>query len=188
MDIHTRFKKDNGTMDTKSINTISPPAAGITIIRTHPQKNITIAGITITRIHPQKSITTVGITITRTHPQKNIITVGITITRTHPQKDMTAAGSLNLRNHPTKNSTKGLVIIKSMLKTEKNRNKIPGTPTVTEQSEEMRNVSHKKTKPGNPAGPGKDTCFTGPCLFIMSFSYQGERIIRYPVSKFRHDI
>lgn len=48
MDIHTRLKKDNGSMDTKSINTISNLAAGITIIRIHPQKNITTVGITIT--------------------------------------------------------------------------------------------------------------------------------------------
>jgi hypothetical protein len=72
-----------------------------------------------------------------------------------------------------------------MLKTEKSRNKIPGTPTVTEQKKEMRNVSHKKTKPGNPAvrknpqgsnrqNPVKTLALPGPaylsCYFFSRYS------------------
>ena len=122
-------------MDTKSINTITAPAAGITIIRTHPQKNNT----------------TVGITSTRTHPQKNITTVGITSTRTHPQKNNTTIGILNLRNNIKKRFTKGLEIIKNVLRADITKSKIPLTPTIKEQKEEMEIVSHKKTKPDNPA-------------------------------------
>jgi hypothetical protein len=107
--------KNRGPMDTKSTNTITAPAPGITIIQTHPQKGITTVGITIIRTHPQKGITTAGITIIRTHPQKGIPTARIS----------------NTRNHPTKSFTKGPVIIKAMLKTGKNRNKIPGTLIVT---------------------------------------------------------
>jgi hypothetical protein len=73
-----------------------------------------------------------------------------------------------------------------MLKAEINGNKIPGTPNVTEQKEKLRNVSRKRNKAGQSgsksestgiklAGPGKDTCFTGSRLFIVLFSYRGER-------------
>ena len=140
--------KDKESMDTKSINTISNLTIGITGIRTHPQKNITTIGITGIRTHPQKNITTIGITEIRIHPQKSITTTGIIKIRNHPQKNITTTGIINPRNHPPKSITKGLEIIKNMLKAEITGNKIPGTPTVTEQKEKMRNVSHKRDKAG----------------------------------------
>jgi hypothetical protein len=72
-----------------------------------------------------------GITIIRTHPQINNTTIGITITRIHPQKHSIRIGIIALRTHSKKSLTRCPVIIKAGLKTEKTRNKIPGTQTVT---------------------------------------------------------
>jgi hypothetical protein len=64
---------------------------------------------------------------------QSIITLpsGITIIQTHPQKNNTTIRIIALRTQFKKRRTRSPVVIKTRLKTEKTRKKIPGTLTVT---------------------------------------------------------